>query len=185
MKTLSYFILFAFLLSCAGPEPRKPIKVQSGSFYKESVERNKKLLAEEEQLIREIITRDSLHQYISSASGSWYYYDNKVEGEGILPEPDDLVTLSYDIRNLQNDTIYKADEIGVITYKVDKQELFPGLRNAVKLLKENEVATFLVPSSLGYGYHGDDKRIGINVPLKTTISILKIEKQQKKDKTVN
>lgn len=46
-----------------------------------------------------------------------------------------------------------------------------------KLLKEKETATFLFPSSLAFGYHGDNDKIGANIPLKTTISILEIKKQ--------
>jgi FKBP-type peptidyl-prolyl cis-trans isomerase len=61
---------------------------------------------------------------------------------------------------------------------VDKQELFMGLRDAVKLLKEGERATFLFPSSLAFGYHGDNNKIGTNVPLKSTVTLLKIEQQE-------
>ncbi|MEP4882173.1 MAG: gliding motility-associated peptidyl-prolyl isomerase GldI, partial [Maribacter dokdonensis] len=82
-----------------------------------------------------------------------------------------------------NDTIYSKEDIGVVNYKVDKQELFLGLRDAVKMLKEKERATFLFPSSLAFGYHGDENKIGSNVPLKSTITILQIEKQQ--ENTVN
>ena len=85
---------------------------------------------------------------------------------------------TYDLLTLDNDTLYSTKDIGVVTYKVDKQELFPGLRNAVVLLKENEKATFLFPSSLAFGYHGDNNRIGTNVPLKSTLTVLKIEKQK-------
>ena len=171
-------VLFLSFLSCGGPEPRKPIKVKTGSFIRESVERNKKLLAEEEELIRKLIEQDTLNEYQSTASGSWFYYNTKIESEADLPEADDLVTLTYNILSFHNDTIYSTEEIGIIEYKVDKQELFPGLRNSIKLLKENEVATFLFPSSLAFGYHGDNQKIGTNVPLKATISVLKIEKQQ-------
>ncbi|MGB5274162.1 MAG: FKBP-type peptidyl-prolyl cis-trans isomerase, partial [Flavobacteriaceae bacterium] len=97
------------------------------------------------------------------------------------PKTDDLVTLSYNLISLSNDTIYTVEEIGVQSYKVDKQDVFPGLRSSVKLLKENEKATFLFPSSLAYGYHGDDHKIGVNVPLKATISILKIETASQAD----
>jgi len=80
--------------------------------------------------------------------------------------------------SFDNETIYKHDEIGVIQYKVDKQELFPGLRNSVKLLKENETATFLYPSSLAFGYQGDNDRIGVNIPVRSTITVFKIEEPQ-------
>jgi len=145
---------------------------------KESVERNKILLAQEEAIIKEIMAKDSLHIYQSSASGSWFYYDIQNEKADYNPKPNDVVTFTYNIVSLDNDTIYSMKELGIQKYKVDKQELFPGLRNSIKLLKEKETATFLFPSSLGYGYHGDNNKIGHNIPLKSTISILNIEKQK-------
>ena len=78
MKSINYpiIILIAIgMVSCGGPEPRRPIKVRTGSFMKESVERNKILLAQEEGIIKQIMAKDSLHTYHSSASGSWFYYD--------------------------------------------------------------------------------------------------------------
>ena len=166
------------MVSCGGPEPRRPIKVRTGSFMKESVERNKILLAQEEGIIKQIMAKDSLHTYHSSASGSWFYYDIQNEKGDYYPKPNDLVTFTYNIVSFDNDTIYSIKELGIQKYKVDKQELFPGLRNRIKLLKEKETATFLFPSSLGYGYHGDNNKIGHNIPIKSTISILDIEKQK-------
>lgn len=178
MKYYSFFLVLICLFSCKEPEARHPKERKTGSFIQESVERNKKLLATEEKLIQDIILKDTIHTYQLSSSGSWYYYDHKLEDEGYLPQTDDLVTFIYDLRSLDNDTIYSSDAIGILKYKVDKQELFPGLRNSIKLLREKEKATFLFPSSLGYGYHGDNDKVGVNVPLKSTIEILKIEKQK-------
>lgn len=173
-----YLQIFFGLLSCAGPEPRRPVEVKSGSFIKESVTRSKALLAQEEERIQTIISKDSLHDYTHSANGSWYYYHIKNEDVDYTPKPDDLVTLTYTIEGFGNDTIYSEEEIGILTYKVDKQDVFPGLRHSVKLLKEGEKATFIFPSSLAYGYHGDNNKIGINVPVKSTLTILKIEKNK-------
>ena len=178
MRILIFLLCIPFFIGCNGPEPRKPVKVKSGSFYKKSVDRSRQLLAAEEKLIQEVIAHDSLHHYESSSTGSWYYFTKKNENSNAVAETDDLVTMTYNIMTFDNDTIYSNDDIGVIQYKVDKQDLFPGLRNSVKLLKENETATFLFPSSLGYGYQGDNDRIGVNIPIKSTISIFKIEKQQ-------
>jgi len=176
MKQLMLIALVLGFISCGGPEPRRPVKVKSGSLNS-SVERNKKLLALEEGIIQKIIESDSLHQYLNSNTGTRYYYDIAIEGITNTPVPDDLVTMSYNVVTFTNDTLYSMQDIGVFKYKVDKQELFPGLRNSVKLLKEGESATFLFPSSLAYGYHGDENKIGINVPFKSTISLFKIEKQ--------
>lgn len=177
MKLVLLIIATIVLIGCGGPEPRRPIKVKSSSFNA-SVERSKKLLALEESMINTIITNDSLHEYRNSAAGAWYYYEQRNENATYTPQPDDLVTLTYNVMGFTNDTIYSQEEIGILKYKVDKQELFPGLRNSIKLLKEKETAIFLFPSSLAYGYHGDNNKIGINIPIKSRITILKIEKQQ-------
>ncbi|SMG51330.1 gliding motility-associated peptidyl-prolyl isomerase GldI [Arenibacter troitsensis] len=178
MKNLIFLLLIVAVFSCNGPEPRKPVKVKTGSILQKSVERNKDLLAKEEKHIMEIIKNDSLNTYFSSGIGSWYHYIHKSEQTDYYPKTDDLVTLQYNVMTFNNDTIYSKEDIGTITYKVDKQDLFPGLRNSVKLLKEKESATFLFPSSLSYGYHGDNNKIGVNVPIKSTITILNIDKQK-------
>ena len=178
MKNFIYILPFICLFACGEPEPRRPVKNQSGSLIKASVQRNIELLKQEEQIIQQIIANDTLHDYLTSASGSWYFYNAMNQESDYTPLTDDLVTLNYNLVSLENDTIYTMEEIGTINYKVDKQELFPGLRNSVKLLKENETATFFFPSAMAYGYHGDNNKIGPNVALKSTISILKIDKQK-------
>ncbi len=183
MKRIIFLLFLIFLTQCGGPEPRRPVEVKSGSFFKTSVERNKELLAEEEKMIENIMNSDSIHQYYSTDFGAWYYYTDRISEDLSLPAEDDLVTMEYDIMSLSNDTIYSRQEIGTIVYRVDREELFPGLRMSVKLLKQGETATFLYPSHLAFGYHGDEDRIGPNVPLKSTISILKLE--QNKDSILN
>ncbi|MEJ1223366.1 gliding motility-associated peptidyl-prolyl isomerase GldI [Sediminicola sp. 1XM1-17] len=175
---LAVLILGMSLASCQEAEPRRPIKVRTGSFFKESIKRNKELLALEEKMIKEIIAKDTAHTYQSSSKGSWFYYDQKNDSLTYTPKPDDLVSFTYNLVSFSNDTIYRSEELGTIQYKVDKQNLFPGLRNSIKLLKEGETATFLFPSSLAFGYHGDNKKIGTNIPLKSTITLFKIETQQ-------
>jgi len=177
MRHCIYIILSVALIGCQGPEPRKPVKVNSGSSYKTSIERSKALLNKEEKMISNIIAQDTVHSYIESTSGSWYYYNVKQEQDTVTIKATDWVTLTYNIVDFENDTLYKMTDIGILKYRADKLDLFPGLRNSVPLLKLNETATFLFPSSLAHGYHGDDDKIGINVPLKSTLTILNIEKQ--------
>ena len=79
MRYLAYLIVLLIFAHCGGPEPRKPVKVRTGSFLKESVKRNKELLAAEEKMIAGIIAADSLHKYESSDFGAWYYLVEQVE----------------------------------------------------------------------------------------------------------
>ena len=169
--------ILLFMVSCQEPQARRPVEVKGGSFLKQSVQRNRALLQREDSVMVALIRLDSLHEYVESSSGFRYYYDQHLPDTGYLPSTDDRVTLTYDLRTWNEDTIYRREEIGIIRYKVDKQELFPGLAASVKLLREGETATFMYPSSLGYGYQGDKDLIGPNLPLKSTLSILKIEKE--------
>ncbi|NNK39394.1 MAG: gliding motility-associated peptidyl-prolyl isomerase GldI, partial [Winogradskyella sp.] len=56
-----------------------PESVKSGSFLKESAERNKKLNEIERSKIQAIIDADTERAYIASESGFWYVYNKKNE----------------------------------------------------------------------------------------------------------
>jgi len=51
-----------------------------------------------------------------------------------------------------------------------------GLRDAIKIMKKGEEITFLFPSHIGYGYHGDNEEIGTNEPLLCTVKLNDIKK---------
>ena len=150
------------LLSCKSPEARMPESVQSGSFLKESAERNKKLNEQEQKEILAIIQNNPERNYITSNSGFWYYYNIKVETDSVQPQFGDVIDFEYNISNIEGDEIYGTMSK---SYIMDKEELFTGLREGLKLLKPSEKATFIFPSQIAYGYYGDDNKIGTNVPL--------------------
>ncbi|MDR6300295.1 gliding motility-associated peptidyl-prolyl isomerase GldI [Mesonia maritima] len=179
MKTkISILLLLVIsMVACKTPEARKPVSHNSGSFINESIQRNKKLIKQEEDKILNIIHQDSTNNYLSSTNGFWYYYNTKVQTDSLLkPQFGDLVTFNYDIATLNGNSIYSKDEIGLREYVMDKENLFTGLRQALKLLKEGETATFLFPSHKAFGYYGDNDRIGRNTPIRSTITLNSIEK---------
>lgn len=178
MKYLLYFILTFFLFSCEGPTARKPVRTSTPKVVKSTVERNKELLDLEVQIINGLVKKDTLHTYYPTANGSWYYYEIKNDTASYTPKNKDIVNVQYNIMTLTNDTIYTSSEIGVQNIKVDQPHLFKGLRSTFTLLKEGEKATFLFPSSLAFGYHGDQNKIAPNTPIKSSIEILNIEQKQ-------
>ncbi|MFS4415749.1 gliding motility-associated peptidyl-prolyl isomerase GldI [Maribacter sp. 2307ULW6-5] len=178
------FMLMLLVAACQGPEPRKPVQKKSSSFFKASVERSKKILAAEEKKIQQIIEEDSLKHYIESNFGAWYHYLKVNDTASYTPKKGDRVLINYNLLTLDNDTLYTTEEIGDLHFGVDQEALFLGLREAVKVLKEGERATFLFPSSIAYGYDGDRDRIGTNVPLKSTLTLLKIDKQMNNPNTL-
>ncbi|UGU15507.1 gliding motility-associated peptidyl-prolyl isomerase GldI [Sinomicrobium kalidii] len=172
-----FFLLLCsglIICSCKEPEARRPVTVKTGEFFKKSVERNKGLLEKEQNFIKALIQKDSVHTYYTSPNGYWYFYQTKDSTAAYTPQPDDVIHINYDIRYLNDSIIYSKEEIGEVRFKVDKEDLFPGLRTAVKLLKKGETATFMFPSSLAYGYHGDENRVGVNVPVKSTVTLIDI-----------
>ncbi|WP_417444289.1 gliding motility-associated peptidyl-prolyl isomerase GldI [Joostella sp.] len=171
LPILAIIVLFT---ACKQPEARRPVSVKSGSFMRASIERNKGLLDYEEKLIDSIIARDTANTYHSSSNGYSYYFNVHDSTQSYTPKEGDVVKINYDIRTLNNETIYTSEEIGIVDFRIDKEDYFPGLRTAVKLLKEGEKATFLFPSSLAYGYHGDEDKVGTNQAVISTITLLDI-----------
>jgi len=179
-KLLKLILIFSFLLACKNnnQSAREPIQHQRQSVDMFSVKKNKELNKREETYIRKIISQDTLHNYIDSGHGFWYYMLKTVDDKTKIAEPGDKVLLTYQINDLSDNIIYAFAEIGEKWYWVDHENYFRGFREAVKLLREGEEALFIFPSNAAYGVHGDEKKIGNNIPLKMHIKILKINKQK-------
>ena len=177
-KKIIGILLLALVTSCSIPEPRKPVVRKTSSFMSESVERNKKLNNAEEELFRNRMERDSLHTYVNSEFGFWYYYKKKdtLNSKNVLAG--DEVIFSYEIRSFNDSIIYSKEELGDRNYLVDKEELITGLQEGIKLMKEGEVVVFLFPSYKAYGYTGNE-RIGSNEPLIYSVHLKAINNKNK------
>ncbi len=164
-------LLLSLTLGCKSPEARQPISRKSGSFIKESAERNIKLYQQEKERITSIMERHPDIDYIASESGFWYYYNTKVEQDSVTPGFGDVVNFNYNIKDLNGNTIYSIEEIPTQNYSMDQEELFTGLREGLKLMKVGETVTFLFPSQRAYGYYGDTKKIGTNIPIMCQVTV--------------
>lgn len=170
-------ILFLFVLitvsACKSPEARQPIQRTSGSFIQESIARNKKLIAQEEAVIEQIMKRDTVNTYFASENGFWYYYQVRDTLSTTFPKLGDHVVFSYDVKRLNGAPILSETEEN---YRVDKsnQELISGIRDGIKLMKAGETVTFLFPSHKAYGYYGIIDKLETNVPVQSTITLKSI-----------
>lgn len=175
--TLSKHLLLAVLLtfivsSCnQSPEARRPISHASGSFMKKSVERNKKLIATEEEQIDSFIKSNPKVKYSTSTKGYWYTYVKQNTLDTLTPKKGDVAFFNYEIKDLKGRMIYSEAELKPQTYAVDKQNIMTGLREGIKLMHKNEKIIFIFPSHIAYGYHGDNKKIGLNQPLLCTVTL--------------
>jgi len=159
------------------PEARKPISATSGSFIKESVERNKQLFQNEKVLIESIIAKDSTATYKASENGFWYAIITASAEETPKPAFGDIVNFDYEISGLNGTIIYSAEALKTKNYAMDKEELFSGLREGLKLMKAGETFKFIFPSQKAYGYYGDENKIGTNVPIQSKVTVNTIIKK--------
>jgi gliding motility-associated peptidyl-prolyl isomerase len=171
-KILPIILSGVFVLSCSQQKARRPISQSSGTFLRESAERNKKLIATEESKIDSIIKSNPESNYISSKKGYWYLYESKNDQDTLRPRKGDIAYYNYEIKDLRGNIIYSELELKPQEYHVDKeQKIIIGLRNGIKLMHKKEKITFLFPSHVAYGYHGDEKRIGANQPIICTVTL--------------
>ncbi len=179
-KIFKCLLILVCISACkSSPEPRFPKSSKSGSFMKESAERNKALAEREQKDILSIIESDSLNEYYNSPDGFWYTYIQKNEKASTTPSFGDKVTFEYDLLSLDGDTIYSKEEIGIVTYYIDQERMISGIRQGLKLMKEEESVQFLFPSFKAFGFYGDLDRIGSDEPVISTVTLKSIEIKSK------
>jgi len=165
-KTIIGLLLICLaFVSCKQPQARMPVSRSSGTFMKESIVRNKKLIAGEEGKIDSIIKSNPKIKYFASNKGYWYHYDVKNDKDTLRPKKGDIAFFDYEVQDFKGNVIYSEIQTKPQVYKVDKQNIMMGLRHGIKLMRKNEKVVFLFPSHMAYGYHGDENNIDSNEPL--------------------
>ena len=140
---------------------------------KESIERNKALNNLEEDLLKAKLKKDSVHNYLNSSKGFWYFYNKKDSLQTRFPKKGDEVVYTYEVKRLNDSILYSKEEVGIKKYLVDKEELITGLQDGIKLMHPGEEVTFLFPSHKAFGYTGNE-RVMPNEPLIYTVELIEI-----------
>jgi len=176
-KFLVLLFIFTSIFACKAPEARKPETVKTGSFIEESATRNKKLFEAEKKQIKTFIASNNNKTFIPSESGFWYSKDS-ITTTATLQTPTfgDIVNFNFNLSTLNLKPIYTSEALKTRNYAMDKEELFTGLREGLKLMKAGETFTFIFPSQKAYGYYGDENKIGSNVPLISKVTVNSITK---------
>ena len=175
IRSLVFLFIFSFLLGCKDLEPRRPINKQRNVFLKESAKRNKNRLAIEQELFTQAIENDKKLSFSSTPQGFWYAFKKRGDFTEKKPKKGDRVTFRYRIEDLNKNLLYDEKELGLVSFYIDQEDLIPALREGVKHMTTGDVAVFLFPSYLCFGYQGDGEKIGINQPLRFTIELLQLE----------
>lgn len=184
LKKIFFLVSIIFILvACSEKQARRPISVKTGStFLKESAKKNRELLNSEEAIIDSIIKKDTLNTFIDSKHGFKFYYLSQNQESTYTAQFGDKVTYNYSISDINGNEIYPELQDANYEYFVEKQELFLGLRSALKILREGESGVFFFPSEVAYGYRGDKDKIENNQPIIAKIQVMRIEKNEEPKK---
>lgn len=172
-------VLVALLLiGCSQTQPRRPVSRKSHSTISKSIALNKQRVAEEDAYIKNVI--DSLPMdFQRDGNGFFFHFIQKDSVPGPKPEFDDEVTFAYNVVGLDGQTIYTRKELSPITRNLETEYgIFKGMREALKLMQVGDRAVFVFPSYTAYGYYGDEKRIGTNVPFISEVELINIDKNE-------
>jgi gliding motility-associated peptidyl-prolyl isomerase len=178
---LGFFLLF----SCSEPVVRKPIIHHSNiSYFDESIEINKAINKREESFFKKIITKDTINTYLASPYGFWYYYNKTMPKDIIKAKTGNQVIINYEIRDLNNNIILNKFELGSFNQKIkedrllriDGEDFLLGLHEGIKLMREGEEITFLMPSNKAFGATGLKGKIAPNQPLIIKVKLKQIIK---------
>ena len=171
-KFTFFIILTLSIISCKEQEARRPKKQGTSNFYKEVIAKNKKLNALEKKRLENWIAKDTINDYKISKNGFWYRYIVKDSLNMPTPKPEDVVLLKDDVSDMYGNTIYPQQERN---YKIDKEDFIPALQDGIKLMKKGETITFVIPSYRAFGVVGDGKKIKVNQPIKSTVTLIEIK----------
>jgi gliding motility-associated peptidyl-prolyl isomerase len=160
------------MVSCSEPTPRYPLNKKNDAFLIQSAKRNKNLYNFEQRLLKNAVQKDSLLSYQNSEAGFFYAIIKQMDSSLPTPKKGEKVRFQYQIDDLEKNSIYDQETLGIVDYSIDQEDLLPGLREGLRIMREGEVVVFLFPSYLCYGYQGDGEKIGINQPLRFTIERL-------------
>ncbi len=171
-RIVSFIFAVFVMVACKEPEARRPKQHKTTNFYKEVLKENKKLNALEKKRLEKWIAQDTTKQYQVSPNGFWYRYVVKDTLGLNTPKAEDLVLLSYNITALNGEVLYEKKER---SYKVDKEDFIPALQDGIKLMKKGETITFVIPSYRAFGVIGDGKKIAVNQPIQSTVTLIDIK----------
>ena len=173
MKSFFSILIILIFTACNPSEGRIPIQQNSGYLMEISIQKIKDLKSNEYAKIKTFI-ENSNGIFTASGYGFWFRYDLENTHSKYKPEFGDQVFYQYAVKNLNGNYIYSPNETEEKSYYMEQQDLLPGLREGLKLMKRGEKMTFIFPSQLAYGFYGDNDKIGPNTPLIYEVSILKI-----------
>ena len=166
------FLFVVVLFSCKHQEKPKQIKIKKADVETIIEETNRKNIAIEDRQIDDFLARRNW-SFKKTTSGLRYTIYKK--GQGVQPQSGQVVSLEYTLSLIRGDEVYNSLNDGPMTFTVDREEQTAGIHEFVKLMHVGDKAKLIVPSYLGYGVTGDEKKIPPRATLIYDLSLMRVQ----------
>lgn len=136
---------------------------------------NQRRLEEEPARIAKFI-KDHNVNVAPSASG--VYYLEIAKGTGAIVDNGDLVTIHYNLYNIDDKLIESSYEGEPMRFVYGNNEMVPGIEEAVGNMRVGGKATIIVPSAMGFGDIAIDKDLPANSIVIFDLELIDVQKSR-------
>jgi len=164
-----------FLFSCSGKEEEKPVQMPG---KEEMIEMNKGWTIEENQVIENYIRRRNWKMVTTGTGIRYMIYERK---DTTLPLADDgdIVSMNYEIRLLEGDSLCYDSEGEPEDFKVAMDHVETGLHEVVTYFRKGDRAKVILPYNRAFGLVGDLDQVPAQAPLVYDLEIVDVKKDTK------
>lgn len=139
---------------------------------KELIEENKKHHDSEIKEIDRFIEERKWPMEVTDTGLRYWIYQ---ETQGRKPIAEDIVAISYSITLLDGEAVYETTDNNPKYVRIERDDVEPGLHEALQLMRIGERAKFILPSHLAFGFSGDARKIPSNASLLYDIHLISIQ----------
>jgi FKBP-type peptidyl-prolyl cis-trans isomerase len=176
MKKLFWLINIVIILVVASCNNDQKIQHQrqlsQDSINYRMMNANKLLTQSETEKIIDYANR---YQWQMKETGTGLRYLIYKQGNGKKPKIGSVVKINYKTGLLNGVTIYNSEESGPKIFEIGKADVETGLQEGILLLKVGDKAKFIIPSHLGFGLLGDQKKIPQKATLIYDVELISVE----------
>jgi len=161
MKSAGYIVglvCFVFFAGSCSREPQQATKQEAPKVSREEslIKANRYLVKTENEEIENYITRHGWKMKKTPSGLRYMVYKN---GSGPLAEKGQIAVLNYKLMLITGDVLYSSDSTGPLVFEIGHGGVESGLEEALLLLHKGDKARVIIPSHLGHGLLGDQKKI--------------------------
>jgi len=157
MRKAPIILIAVIMVSCGGNE-RQPHRQPNVAETREMLQRiNKVLVQQDREQILDYIKRNNLKEMKESPTGLFYSISGASSGPKV--KKGDVVEYSYRVSLLDGTLCYQSKEEVPASFEVGHGGVASGLEEGILLMRQGQIAKFIMPPHLAYGLIGDSKQI--------------------------